>query len=92
MNRITKHEVVRFEPHIARYTMLLHEKAMPNPSRFDQMNAFKRQAMLTNITQENNKSSSSSNARFMLDGLSNTQYKSISFTKKPLYTHIIVDF
>ena len=72
--------------------MLVHEKAMPNPSRFGQMNALKRETMLTNITQENNKSSSSSKARFMLDGLSNTQYKSISFTKKPLYTHIIVDF
>jgi hypothetical protein len=91
MNRITKHEVLRFEPHIARYTMLQHEKALPNPSRFNQINSFRSDAMLTNITQENNKNSSV-NERFRLDGLSNTQYKLMSITKKPLYTHIIVDF
>ena len=91
MNRLANYTIVRFEPHISRYTMLHHEKALPNPNRFNQIRSLRNKAVKEKISHESNKSSTlglSSSS----DGLSNAQYKLISKEKTPLYTHIIVDF
>jgi len=86
-NRIQGKQVVRFEGHIARYTMLRHKKEVPNPKRFDILNE-----KLTEMNSESTEMSARKNTSAVIDGLSNTQYTLVSAVKKPLYTHIISDF
>ena len=89
-NRITNHQIVRFEPHIARYTMLRHYKASPNPNRFDQLKSSKQH--LTNKAKVYGKNRVSENNEIVTaDGLMDMQYDVLKITKKTLYTHIIVD-
>lgn len=90
-NRIFNSTVVRFDPHISRYTMLEHDKALPNPNRFAQLNSYKKILLDTDYTEKNNKSLAG-HVTSTFDGLSDIQYNIISISKKPLFTHIIVDF
>ena len=82
---------MRFEGHIARYTMLRHKKEIPNPKRFDILKKNMKE-MGDELSLRNNETFVGRNKSREEDGLSNTQYNLISAVKKPLYTHIISDF
>ena len=89
-NRIPNYQIVRFEPHIARYTMLRHYKASPNPNRFDQLKSSK--PKFTNDAKVYGKDRVSKNNKIVpADGLMDTKYDVLKIIKKTLYTHIIVD-
>ena len=89
--RIQDYQVVRFEGHIARYTMLRHKKETPNPKRFDILQS-KNYSVNHDFGPASDQISKGRNDSKELDGLSNTQYNLISVVKKPLYTHILSDF
>ena len=89
--RIQDYQVVRFEGHIARYTMLRHQKETPNPKRFDILRS-KNYSMNHDFGPTSNQNFTVRNNTKEVDGLSNTQYNLISVVKKPLYTHILSDF
>ena len=91
-NRLSKHTIVRFEPQIARYTMLKHDKELPNPNRFELIRSG-RLIKLTkgNTTQElREKSQKMGNPN--MDGLSNTRYNLLDVRKERLFTRIVADF
>ena len=90
-NRIQDYQVVRFEGHIARYTMLRHKKEIPNPDRFDILKKNVKE-MSDELSLRNSETFIGRNKSKEVDGLSNTQYNLISVVKRPLYTHIISDF
>ena len=91
-NRLSKHTIVRFEPQIARYTMLKHDKELPNPNRFELI----RSGQLVKLTNDNNtkelgeKSQKIENPN--MDGLSNTRYNLLDVIKERLFTRIVADF
>ena len=89
-NRIANHQIVRFEQHIARYTMLPHHKATPNPTRFEQLTSSKHQFKNKSEGYRTNRISDNKNI-VTADGLMDIQYDVLKITKKTLYTHIIVD-
>ena len=90
--RIKDYEIVRFEPSIARYTMLPHKKAIPNPKRFNLLRSFQNHFDLTNDSHLRTRNSSKQNLGSKFDGLSTAQYKLLSKEKRKLYTHILSDF
>ncbi len=69
--------------------MLQHDKASPSPSRFDHLKSSS-QRIIANTFVDNQHSES--NKIIKSDGLNGIQYDVLEITKKPLYTHIIVDF
>ena len=91
-NRLSKYTIVRFEPQIARYTMLKHDKELPNPDRFELIRSG-RPIKLTkgNTTQElREKSQKMGNPN--MDGLSSTRYNLLDVRKERLFTRIVADF
>ena len=91
-NRLSKHTIVRFEPQIARYTMLKHDKELPNPNRFELI----RSGRLIKLTKGNNTTELREKSHKMknpnMDGLSNTRYNLLYVRKERLFTRIVADF
>ena len=69
--------------------MLQHDKASPSPFRFDHLKSFNQKFMANTLVSNQH---SESNKIVKSDGLNDIQYDVLEITKKPLYTHIIVDF